>query len=111
MKDKHIDQYMNEKKIYLNIHMEGERTEIGVLGIENAFENRDEGTEVIKTKMKLDAEERLVNALTGHFTCETKIVSSEITRNSPLEIKVHVLLCEEEEDRYADVVLKETWLY
>lgn len=101
----------NENEIFAHISMKDEH-EIGVvsLGVIDATGThpKDIGVQIRDNGF----EDRLVEALKNHFDCPVKVrMSSTIIKLNPIHIETEVLLEEEEEDRYATVTLKETWVY
>lgn len=97
-----------EKNLFFNIHIEGETTEIGIVQIES---REKASLNDVQAKMRYDIEEKVVLALKEHFSCEIKVVMSHLIKLNPLEFKVDVVVCDEEEDYLKSVRLRQTWVY
>jgi hypothetical protein len=93
---------------YLNIHMKDEKAEIGIIQVANKGKLKGNS---LKRKLESSLDDGICNALEKHFDCPIKIVSVDVVKFTPLEMKAYVLIESLDEDHYEDVVLKETWLY
>lgn len=97
------------KTRYVNIHIDSEPNNIGVLSLDMSQIDTNQSFKKLKSHVILLIEEKLVKALSEHFDCEVKIRKTYVKSVlSPLEFKVDTIICSIDEDYEQVVTLKET---